>query len=160
MKTLRLFLVVMSTTFITPCLGQQVVSSAGQYFGGSNLNVSFTLGEIAVASLTDGNLSLTQGMQQSGIGTVSVITSIEDELALRVRLFPNPAKEHINVSFENPGFLGQSYQLTDSQGQSIFHGLIRQNELSFDISGLAQGFYLLKLQGGNGRIYTYKFLKR
>lgn len=45
-------------------IDREVISSSGDYFEGTNGSISWTLGEIATETLTDGNIILTQGFQQ------------------------------------------------------------------------------------------------
>jgi len=66
MKTITL--ATLFTISITLCIAQSidrdVISSAGDHFQGPNSSLSWTLGEIATETLTDGNIILTQGFQQ------------------------------------------------------------------------------------------------
>ncbi len=66
MKTKILTIVFFATTLLCQpqTIDSQVVSSSGDYFEGPNSSISWTLGEIATETLTDGNFILTQGFQQ------------------------------------------------------------------------------------------------
>lgn len=66
MKTiaLALQLLISTTLIIAQSIDREVISSSGDYFEGPNSSVSWTLGEIATETLTDGNYILTQGFQQ------------------------------------------------------------------------------------------------
>ncbi|MEZ5072805.1 MAG: hypothetical protein R2751_18085 [Bacteroidales bacterium] len=81
-------------TELTP----SVVASAGGYAEGSNFSISWTLGELAVSTLTGGNLILTQGFQQPlamSTGTGPVIAELSN-----ISVFPNPVEEMIHIRFD------------------------------------------------------------
>ncbi len=86
------------------------------------------------------------------------VNSVEEELtgegnALRLRAEPNPAKENISISFETP-VQGAKLELYNSMGslvetlldKNIFSGSYRAD---YDVSGLAPGVYILRLQSGS-----------
>lgn len=60
-----LFLILLFPVIITAqSLTPQVISSAGDFYQGSNVSLSWTLGEIATETYDNGNIVLTQGFQQ------------------------------------------------------------------------------------------------
>ncbi|MBN2174991.1 MAG: hypothetical protein JW731_12730 [Bacteroidales bacterium] len=64
-KIKALLLVLLIPVFvISQSVSPQVVSSAGDFFEGTNVSLSWTLGEIATETLSNGNVILTQGFQQ------------------------------------------------------------------------------------------------
>ncbi|MEZ5198314.1 MAG: hypothetical protein R2764_18570 [Bacteroidales bacterium] len=62
--TTTLLFLLCTTLIIAQSIDRDVLSSAGDYFEGPNSSISWTLGEIATETLTDGNFILTQGFQQ------------------------------------------------------------------------------------------------
>jgi hypothetical protein len=66
MKTTILSIAFFATTILchAQSIDRQVVSSSRDYFEGPNSSISWTLGEIATETLTDGNFILTQGFHQ------------------------------------------------------------------------------------------------
>ncbi len=69
MKTKISFIIFFAGAII--CNGQSiersVVGSSGDYFEGTNISLSWTLGEIATETYTSGNTIITQGFQQPDI---------------------------------------------------------------------------------------------
>ena len=53
-----------SLTITAQSVSPEVVASAGDYFEGTNASLSWTLGEIATETYSNGNIILTQGFQQ------------------------------------------------------------------------------------------------
>ncbi len=66
MKTLTLSLLVLLFPFLlmSQSVSPEVISSSGDYFEGSNASISWTLGEIATETYSNGSVILTQGFQQ------------------------------------------------------------------------------------------------
>lgn len=58
------FAVITSLTLSAQSVSPDVIASSGDYFEGSNVSLSWTLGELAVETYTAGNFVLTQGFQQ------------------------------------------------------------------------------------------------
>ncbi len=66
MKKPQLLLIALCFPFFVNAqsVSPQVVASGGDYFEGSSVSLSWTLGEIATETLSNGNIILTQGFQQ------------------------------------------------------------------------------------------------
>lgn len=66
MKTTILSIVFFTTTILcqSQTIDREVVASSGDYFAGPNSSISWTVGEIATETFTNGNFILTQGFQQ------------------------------------------------------------------------------------------------
>jgi hypothetical protein len=80
---------------------------------------------------------LTTGIQQLGVHTP--------------KLYPNPAKEFIQVNLRN----GASWQLFDLSGRLAASGKNESDSFEIILSGLQPGIYCLKLEQMN-RVYTSK----
>jgi hypothetical protein len=63
-KTKTILLLLSMTFFISHSYAQQVISSAGNYYQGDNLSMSWTLGETVIETFTGNDIILTQGFQQ------------------------------------------------------------------------------------------------
>lgn len=131
---------------ITP----EVVASAGDHYENGNVQLSWTLGEVAVQTLDNGTNIITEGFHQNDI----TITSIEEisELEMDVNVFPNPTQHFINLEFSN-----NQNQVTavlfDMNGKEISRMDVDafQMEAGIDVSDLAAGGYLLRLTEENGK---------
>lgn len=77
MKNLFLLLLsFMSWNLYAQTLSPTVISSAGGYSTGTTVTLSWTLGELATETLSNGSIILTQGFQQPGV-LVSLTTNIK-----------------------------------------------------------------------------------
>jgi len=64
-QTLTILLTALLPVYIlAQSVSPEVVSSAGDYYENANVSLSWTLGEIATETYTNGNIILTQGFQQ------------------------------------------------------------------------------------------------
>ncbi|MGY6560561.1 MAG: LamG-like jellyroll fold domain-containing protein [Luteibaculaceae bacterium] len=78
----------------------------------------------------------------------NLITVGVKELSLEVgfNLYPNPASNQVNISYT--GSLTERVALTifDLSGKAVGSAVINQNQQVIDISGLAQGIYLFRIE--------------
>lgn len=88
----------------------------------------------------------------SGSGTTMTLSTNEFELNRKLKLFPNPSSEFIQIS----GMSEQlSYKINNVLGAGIKKGIIANDE-QIDIKNLTNGLYFLKFDDGN----TIKFIKK
>jgi len=140
-------------------LSPEVIASAGDYFEQNNGSLSWTLGEIAIETLNEENAILTQGFQQSNF---TMVTLREIENDYEIRLFPNPTRDILSITFDN--FSTQSNMelcLMDLQGKVIWTEKIDiSKNKNFDIAHLAAGMYLVRLTDTSRNIIkTFKINK-
>lgn len=84
----------------TVSLIPQVVSSGGAYYEYPAFSISQTVGEMtAITTLVGGSAMLTQGFQQSDVSPVLGISD-KERFDAALELFPNPAIEKAQLSFE------------------------------------------------------------
>lgn len=126
------------------------VDASGDYIVGGNFSGTLTF---------DGGAQVTSLGGQSDFFVAKFATApcvpmgVDDNTLQQIRLYPNPANTQIaiNVS-ERTGF--KIYGVT---GQLLMHGSIYP-EQPIDVTGLAVGFYVVKLQGKQGDT-NLKFFK-
>ena len=88
---------------------------------------------------------------------LSVVTKIQDQLnGAEIKLFPNPATDQLNISFEGLK-AGQSiltiYNLNGQQiAQRNFGTQAGSSELQMDLSDVPTGLYMINLQQGDYQI--------
>lgn len=81
-----------------------------------------------------------------------VKNSLED-----IKIYPNPAKDFINIEFPNSGIKNFTFEVTDFQGRSIFK---RTNETKINVSGLENGAYLGVLKAGEQTVVRKVMIER
>jgi len=146
-------LLLASTTF-----AQEVVSSAGKTEQNSGYEVSWTIGEPVINTLSTGSAILTQGFHQSKL----VITKIDQLADLKelITVFPNPTHQFALVRF-NQLPANKSYQIFDLSGKILEAKPINAKDTQIDLTGFANGSYLLKIiHGENRSLQTFKIIKQ
>jgi len=126
---------------------EQVVAASGQQLTGSNGEVSFTVGEPAITTLSSSGNMVSQGYQQSNLST----TAINDvsPSAYRVSVYPNPTANQLTVMVQG---LNQQLviQLYDIQGKLLYQTTTTSEKSELDFTPYATGQYLLQLIDGKG----------
>lgn len=78
-------------------LSPTVIASAGNYAEAGGISLSWTLGEIAVTTLEQGDLILTQGFQQS----YKLPDGIDlDPVDWQIVAYPNPVDNELKIQFD------------------------------------------------------------
>ncbi len=90
--------------------------------------------------------------------TVNACTGLnEAELVINsVRIFPNPAKEQLNIAVNNNAVMGKKYSITNTLGQEVTSGIFNKQTTELNIQQLSAGLYQLNIEGLNE---NYKFIK-
>ena len=139
-----------------------------QLGGGDSLTVQFTDSSKAATSTTlsfgDGTLIQTTDTTYTyanfGVYTIRQVasnfcgtdtafqtlelypTGISDPRSVPMRLFPNPTRSVITLSFDQPAQL--KYTLTNTKGQVVKTGFVSAPRSEIDLSGLPSGIYSLE----------------
>ncbi|MCD6566251.1 MAG: T9SS type A sorting domain-containing protein [Bacteroidales bacterium] len=150
MKTVVLsfmFLVFWNFSF-SQSLSPTLISSAGAYAEGNGISLSYSLGEIAVTTLTTDNLVLTQGFHQPQLTGTGIPDKVE--LDWKVNAFPNPVQDQLNISIRLEKPVELNLAIFDLTGKKLLIKKLGQIPADFDhsidFSGFANGIYFLRIQ--------------
>ena len=117
----QLTLLFFAICFSTSIFGQvqltpTVISSGGGFGENDNLSISWTLGEVAVNTLTGDQMILTQGFQQP----FAVAVGLEQEEANRgISVYPNPVGDELQIQFDIEKRKGVILEIQDVSGRVI-----------------------------------------
>jgi len=108
------------------------------------------------ANCGDGNLS-----EWSSAVTGTTTTGIDSWLANSVTLYPNPAKEVVNVqcTMNNVQWDGATVEVFDVYGKLLQTDRISSEITILNVSGLANGMYFVRVTTEQGMV-TKTFVKR
>lgn len=138
---------------------QEVIASAGGYNVNGGLSISWTLGETIIPTFKsqDNSLILTHGFQQQ-----LIVTAVEENLneLVKVKVFPNPASDIVNISFETPVDGEITILILDSQGKLVKTDLIEpsMSDKQINLQDLPGGVYYLRMTKGK-LVNVYKVVK-
>jgi len=149
------FLMVFVFTFSQ---AQEVISTAGETNTAGNIEVSWTVGEAVINTFSTGNSVLTQGFHQTKL----IITAISDivDSNIRIKVYPNPTEEFVVIQF-NEIIQKSSFLLLNMNGSELESGLMETVHKQINLSGYANGTYLLQIRKNNGEtLQTFKIQKK
>jgi len=142
------FSILMSFSQESINIDPSVVTGCGgslQGYSMVSLKSDFTLGEIAIETISSENFMLTQGFHQPSLG----IISINEDSYSQISVYPNPAVDIINL--ELLGFEGNyvNIQILDLSGKLIYSELaaINSEKHQINTSILEIGSYVLEVIG-------------
>ena len=140
-----------------------VIASAGESNEAGGLNISWTLGEIAIETLEDnGNtLILTQGFQQGYFEITSVGEPLSNNFSLNI--YPNPAGEFVWVDLDSEEILNAVLELYDLEGRMVYQNKLNVMEGAnkVNLQDLNASQYILRVVDTSGNVLqTFKLIKR
>jgi len=68
-----------------------------------------------------------------------------------VNMYPNPAKDVLNLSFSQNVNDKISYAIVDMTGRVLRNAMVNQQNESISLSGLKKGMYFIQIQSGNAK---------
>jgi len=116
-----------------------VVSSAGDHKVTEIISISWTLGEIAVNTMTSEGMLLSQGFHQGNLFFNSVVGVHSD---LQLRTYPNPVIDKLIIESTDQNHL---YEIIDIHGKTLKKGFITSNTFELDFTTFPSGIYILKV---------------
>jgi hypothetical protein len=133
---------------------QEVVSTQGESYSNASANIDFTIGEVIIATGTDGTNDITQGFHQTNWNFLGVEDHAPNYEAI---IFPNPTEDVLNIrtsTFENV-----TYTLYDAQGKLVMQNMLSAEQTPIQVSQLAPGSYSLTLNNQIQNLKTFKLVK-
>lgn len=151
------FFIVTSFYLVAQRIDEQVISGGGNYGVNEAVNLSWTLGEVAINTQKQTEATLLQGFQQP-IYMINV--SVPDlEFLLEIDLYPNPTKGMISIEL-NSSMNELSAKVYDLFGRCLLYKTIEEQRSELDLSEFPPATYLLKiLDQENERSSVWRVLK-
>lgn len=150
---------VMLLCLITGSLhSQEVVSTSGGQVENSTAQLSWTLGEPIIETVSDGEYTLTQGLHQSNL----LVTAI-DEIQrpnFNISAFPNPATDYVELTVERETQDELSFQLLDSNGKLLLEERFANDKVTIQTADLLPAIYFIKIKEGQDNIQTFQIIKK
>jgi hypothetical protein len=128
------------------------ISSGGGLISNTNAIVTFTIGEPVTGMITNVAAIVTQGFQQSNnTNPVSVSELSSDDI--KIKVYPNPTEDLINISLKNDNKETIILELSDLNGKVLMQQKMKDDivDNQFDLSSYPVGIYLLKISTISGK---------
>lgn len=152
------YLLIVSLAFSFTAMAQlQVVGSAGTTTISGSGSISWTMGEVATASMEGADLRLTQGFQQ---GSNLVVTNLNDLESLEsdIIAYPNPIINSLTIETkEQTGNI--RYNLYTPTGQLLSDGTIESPFYTMDLSDYPTGNYIVRILKDSTVLKSFNVLK-
>lgn len=133
-----------------------LLTTAGDSFQNETIQLDWSIGELAIETISSANIILTQGLHQAEI---EVITNIEEDL-ISISIYPNPASEFISFQTEYHKYPQLKTIIHDGMGKMVLESNINGRDDLLDISDLKDGVYYLKIYGNGTILNTSKLIKK
>ena len=160
MKKLTVIITMLGVAFgaNAQSISPDVVAPSGTHFSNGPTQVSWTIGEPVIATYDNGSNILTQGFHQTLL-TVTGIQETEAQLE-GVSVYPNPVDYLLNVKFDSNNST-VSAMIFDASGRMIRSEQINSGitQRQFDLTGIANGTYLLRLITDEGLKASFNIQK-
>lgn len=130
---------------------QSVVGTAGDLDSIATVSVSWTVGELAIETLDDSIVILSQGFQQGKLTVSSLVE--QDALDFNLKAYPNPVVDILILETDEGDHI---FQVISIQGEIILNGLITSDKQEIDFTNLSPGVYILSVD----QKQTHKIIKQ
>ena len=143
----RKHLIVVSLLASSTVFGQEVVSSAGETYTGTNGVIDFTLGEVVISTVSSTSNDITQGFHQTNWNFVGLDDFDPD---FEANVYPNPMETTLNVSVSE--FEDVHYELIDATGRIVQASALTEEITKIDVQNYVTGSYQLRLLKSNNEL--------
>ena len=133
----------------------ETISAGGGSSKNENLELSWTLGQLVIATGELNENSVTQGFHQ----TIITVTNLNDDLnGIQLNVFPNPVEEVLIIEF--PEGKDLEYSIYNENGEMVISGKLTDVRNSINISQLNRGTYILYVKDQRtSKLNSYKISK-
>lgn len=140
------------------------ILTSGTSLNQNGIKLSYTVGDISVKGLSNGNSNLGQGFTSSAVQSTTV-TAIQEPIKelLQVKLYPNPASDLLFVDIENSEDPNIQISIYDISGKLISKEtyVAQNNHIGINTQQWQTGSYLLQLSNSAGlTLGSYNILKK
>ena len=157
MKKTIYYLTALLLFAISNTTAQTAISANGGTATAAGTEVSWTIGEPIIATVSDGTTTLTQGFHQTKI-TVTAVNDIQDT-GIEIEVYPNPTSDFVTIHF-NKLIDKPTYSLFDFNGKIIEQKNILGNDIKVNMTNCAEGSYLLRISHKKKQpLQTFKVIK-
>jgi hypothetical protein len=148
---------IISFSAFSQSVDMDVIATSGANGSSPTHQLSWTIGEPIIETLTQSSNILTQGFHQTNL----VVTDITEQTTLNLELviYPNPVVNQLNLNIENPENLPLNYVLYDEVGRVLSQDRIYSNQSSISMENLSRANYLLAIYSGDSKVKVFKVIK-
>lgn len=159
-KTLLLAFIALPFFTRAQSVSPEVLTTSGDYFTSAGAQLSWTLGEPVIETVSGTNATLTQGFQQTW-QTGTIVNEINPS-QMQITVFPNPTQGQITFSFKQTS--GRNFMISyfDIAGKLIRTEQVNYSgtQIQSDISSVTPGMYLIVISDENLNQQSFQLIKQ
>ncbi len=149
-----LSLMILSVMFLS---AQSDVVPVGGTATGNGGTVTYTVGQIAVQTYSNGAVSISEGVQQPyEIQTIGIDNY--PNITLNAVVYPNPTLGNVQLTINNEQLEGE-VKVFDMNGKFLFAKKIEGQNTEIPMSELAAGTYFVNVIDGTQLLKSFKVVK-
>jgi len=136
---------------------QQVISSSGETGQNSSGTISYTLGEMVIATQTNGINTITQGFHQTQL----IVTAIQEhsDPGFSITAFPNPTNDFVILKIEKGESRNIEFIVFDALGKTLLKEKLTDSEQKVTFKLLNAGNYFIKVLKNKIEVKIFKIVK-
>lgn len=151
---------ILTSVLLVTVSAQSSLGATGGEAAGNGGSVSYSIGQIAVQSSSDGTTTVSEGVQQPyEISTVGVDNY--PAITLNAVVYPNPTQGNLQLVIRNEelGVSNWRLKVFDANGKFLLSKQIEEETTQLDLSPYATGTYYIKVCNGKDVMKMFKVVK-
>lgn len=138
---------------------QSAILSAGNTSKSANYTLSYSIGELSIATYQKTAVTLTQGQQQ-GTLIITSLNSLKDS-GIEVKVYPNPTSNFVMLTIKGDNTDDLEYALSGINGRLLLSEKNVSQQQKISMSRYVSGIYFLSVSNRrNNNIHTFKIIKQ
>ena len=154
MKTISILIIF--TVLTISAYTQEIISSAGGHSEAHGAQISWTLGEPVIETISGGDNTLTQGFHQTKLLVTPVFSITQNN---EISVYPNPTKDIVYIQVNGSQMLKSVAGLYSSNGKLLKQFSLIDERTILKTQEFPNGSYLLKISKDNTLFQTFKLVK-
>ncbi|WP_319501166.1 T9SS type A sorting domain-containing protein [uncultured Draconibacterium sp.] len=159
-RNILFYITLFSVLFIsTRSSAQNAILSAGKTIENANYTLSYSIGELSIATYKKTTVTLTQGQQQGNL----IITSLNEfeNSGIQAKAYPNPTSNFVMLSIEGHSKDDLEYTLTNVSGSLLLSEKNLSEQQKISMNQYRSGIYFLTVSNRKkNNIHTFKIIKQ
>lgn len=142
----------------SPGYAQEVIASTGNHFQNNQMQISWTLGESVIKTVSNSSTQLTQGFQQSQL----IVTDISENPLVNasILVYPNPTINQLHLKTDKLDNQKLHFSLFSMDGSLLLRKPMVSNLTEIQMSAYAPATYILRVSTANNTLKTFKIIKK
>jgi len=151
----RIFIIILilfPVKILCQTLSSEGLFAAGDSYGNSTAQISWTLGDGQTSTVRSKDLILTQGFLQSHFTLVGVNQVTENE-SFDFKVFPNPVHDILNLKYVSDKKIEFYVELFNLEGKKLYADKLisTQNSATIHFDAFQSGYYILKIRSEDNK---------